>query len=178
MPASESPPPRPGIVLTPGGVRTYRPFVVLTVWQPFAWAIAAGLKRVENRTWKPPGRWGQPGDTIGIHAAARQADWESVAMVRELAVQAGRGLEVPTEFVLGALIAMATIDRFVTSPAELPRDQRGWWVGPIGWVLRDVQPLPSPIACRGQQGLWHPTGELVHETWDLLEPRQAKGGAA
>lgn len=102
----------------------------------------------------------------------------NVATVRELAVQAGRGLEVPRVFVHGAVLALATIDRFVTSPDELPRDQRGWWVGPVGWVLRDVRPLPTPIACSGQQGLWHPTGELVHEAWDQLEPRQARGGAA
>lgn len=101
-----------------------------------------------------------------------------VATVRELAVQAGRGLEVPGEFVHGAITAIATVDRFVTSPDELPRDQRGWWVGPVGWVLRDVRPLPVPIACRGQQGLWPVDGTTVHEAWDQLEPRQAKGGAA
>lgn len=159
-------------------MREYRPFVCLTIWQPWAWAITAGLKCVENRTWKPPGRWGQPGDVLAIHAAARQADSMDVATVRELAVQAGRGLEVPRVFVHGAITALATIDRFVTSPAELPREQRDWWVGPVGWVLRDVRALPTPIACTGQQGLWWPAGEVVHEAWDQLEPRQAKGGAA
>lgn len=102
-----------------------------------------------------------------------------VATVRELAVQAGRGLEVPRVFVHSAITALATVERFVTSPDELPKDQRGWWVGPVGWVLRDVRPLPTPIACSGQQGLWSCSGEVVHEAWDQLEPRAAKvGGAA
>lgn len=148
------------------------------MWQPFAWAITAGLKLVENRTWKPWGKDGQPGDVIAIHAAVRQADWEDVAFVRELAVQRGRGLEVPQTFVHGCLVALATVDGFAGGPEELPREQRPWWVGPVGWVLRDVRPLPRPLACRGQQGLWPVPGELVHQVWDQLEPRSRAGGAA
>jgi hypothetical protein len=159
-------------------VRTYRPLVALTLWQPWAWAIASGLKLVENRTWKPWGKDGQPGDVIAIHAAVRQADWEDVAFVRELAVRAGRGLEVPTTFVHGCLVALATVDSFAGGPEELPREQRPWWVGPVGWVLRDVRPLPRPLECRGQQGLWPVPGELVHQVWDQLEPRSTAGGAA
>lgn len=175
--SASTPPARPGVVLS-GGIRTYRPFTALTIWQPWAWAITAGLKLVENRTWAPFGRWGQPGQVVAIHAAARQAELADVAMVRELAVLAGRGLEVPREFVHGAITALATVDRIVRSRGELAEDQQPWWVGPVGWVLRDVRALPTPIACRGQQGLWHPPGEVVHEVWDQLEPRSRAGGAA
>ena len=53
VPGGGIPPLPPGAVLSAGGVRTYQGFAALTVWQPWAWAIAAGLKRVENRGWKP-----------------------------------------------------------------------------------------------------------------------------
>ncbi|MBL8924103.1 MAG: hypothetical protein JNJ54_34930 [Myxococcaceae bacterium] len=159
-------------------MRTYRPLVALTLWQPWAWAITAGLKRVENRGWRPLPGLAQPGTVIAIHAAVRQADWEDVAFVRELAVRAGRGLEVPRVFVHGAITAVATLDGVVTSRDELERDQQPWWVGPLGWVLRDVRPLRVPLACRGQQGLWPVSGELVHQVWDQLEPRGAQPGGA
>jgi DNA polymerase-1 len=40
----------------------------LTVWQPWAWAIAMGFKLIENRSWPPP-RW-LIGRELAIHAAA------------------------------------------------------------------------------------------------------------
>ncbi len=39
-----------------------------------------------------------------------------------------------------------------------PRDPEAadpWFVGPVGWHIRDVLALPSPIPCRGAQGLWN-----------------------
>lgn len=155
-------------------MRTYRPLVALTVWQPYAWAIAEGLKLVENRTWQP--RFDlQPGGLLAIHAAAREVEASHVASVRENAVRAGRGREVlePHEYVRGALVALVTLDRVVSSPAELPPGQRCWWVGPYGWVFRDVIPLPRPVPCKGQQGVWPVLGEQVHQTWDLLAGRVA-----
>lgn len=171
VPGGGSPPLPPGAVLSEGGVRTYRGFSALTVWQPWAWAIGAGLKFVENRGWKPYTL--KPGDILGIHAALRPADRLDLAAVRENAVRAGRGLEVPTTFVHGALIAVATYVGVVSSRDELAVDQRCWWVGPCGWVLRDVRALPKPLEARGQQGLWPVAGELVHQVWDQLSGRAA-----
>lgn len=170
MSTRESPSPGVGTVFS-GGVRTYPPLVALTVWQPYAWAISAGLKLVENRSWPP---WTvQPGQPLAIHAALRPASIEAVASVRELAVEAGRGLEVPSSWVHGALVAVAVLDRVVHARSDLPEGQRAWWVGPMGWVLRDVRPL-EPLPCRGGQGLWHVPGELVHQVWDQLEGRAGR----
>jgi hypothetical protein len=33
-------------------------------------------------------------------------------------------------------------------------DQVRWFFGPVGYLLRDVIPLPTPVACRGFQGFW------------------------
>lgn len=171
VPGGSIPPLPPGAVLSAGGVRTYQGFAALTVWQPWAWAIAAGLKQVENRGWKPFSL--RPGDVLGIHAALRPVDVHHLASVRENAVRAGRGLEVPSTFMHGALIAVATYVGVVTSREALSVDQRCWWVGPFGWVLRDVRPLPKPLEVRGQQGIWAVPGELVHQVWDQLGGRAA-----
>ena len=29
-----------------------------------------------------------------------------------------------------------------------------WFVGPVGWVLRERTWLPTPVPCKGAQGLW------------------------
>lgn len=36
----------------------------------------------------------------------------------------------------------------------LAPEQRRWFFGPIGYVLRDVRALATPVPCRGWQGLW------------------------
>jgi hypothetical protein len=36
----------------------------------------------------------------------------------------------------------------------LPDDQRRWFFGPFGYVLRDVRALATPVPCRGWQGFW------------------------
>lgn len=126
---------------------------------------------MENRGWRPYQL--REGDQLAIHAALRPADVASLASVRENAVRAGRGLEVPATFVHGAILAVATFSHVVSSREELPADQRWWWVGPFGWVLRDVRRLAQPLEVRGQQGLWPVAGELVHQVWDQLGGRAA-----
>lgn len=29
-----------------------------------------------------------------------------------------------------------------------------WFMGPYGWILDEVIALPSPVHCKGMQGLW------------------------
>jgi hypothetical protein len=36
-----------------------------------------------------------------------------------------------------------------------------WFVGPVGWYLRDVVAMPRPVACRGAPGLWLVEGGLL-----------------
>lgn len=38
--------------------------------------------------------------------------------------------------------------------SEMPPDQRRWFFGPVGYVLRDVIALPTAVPCRGWQGFW------------------------
>ncbi|MGW0334273.1 ASCH domain-containing protein [Streptomyces sp. NPDC003011] len=119
----------------PPDVRVFTP--VLTVRQPFAWAIVAGLKDVENRTWETPHR-----GRLYIHAAGR--------VHREtLELAATFGLTLPADAVFSAIIGHVTLDDVVTgssSPWAMP-DHRHW-------RLSDPQEYDPPVPCAGRLSLW------------------------
>lgn len=159
-------------------IKTLQPMKALTVHQPWAWAIAVGLKPIENRTWAPRGQL-SPGDRFAIHAGRARGELGDLAFVRELAVRVGRGAEVPRDLddprlVRGAVVAVATYGGVVTNQAaaDLVRPGAGeWYAGEVGWVLRDVVPLWQPIGCRGFQGLWELDGETLFQVVEQLEGR-------
>ena len=125
----------------------------LTLIQPWAWAIVHLGKRVENRSWSPPRSL--IGQRIALHAGkkydAEDARWLAANFEFE---------EIDCEH--GVIVATARIERVVTTPEQLPEDQRVWFFGPFGWLLADVRPLES-ISCRGAQGLWDVPQELLPE---------------
>lgn len=153
----------------------------ITVRQPWAWALAAGHKPVENRTWRPGLE--HVGRLIGIHAGQHAPDNHEAADVwRALPPGAVRG-DAP-ELVRGALIGVARLVGVVRQTpwvhgepdgcptrahvytlmqgqsvgTELPKAAalriEPWWRGPWGWLFGEVMLLPEPIPMRGQQGLW------------------------
>jgi hypothetical protein len=111
----------------------------LTVRQPWAWAIAAGLKALENRSWRPPAEL--LGQRIAIHAGTGP-DREGERWC------AAHGIEVPAELPRGELVAVARIVGVVEESDDL------WWRGPLAWRLADVRPVPRGIRLRGALGLW------------------------
>lgn len=132
----------------------------LTVWQPWASLIAWPLKPVENRTWKAP--W-VLGKRIAIHAGNKfdedAALWLSVRPkpVPDIVSLARR--------VRGAIVCTAVVDRFVmedsvVSASPLPAGFHDWFGGPVGWVLREVRKF-DPVPCRGAQGLWTVTADVM-----------------
>jgi hypothetical protein len=152
-------------------LRSVEPMMALTVWQPWAWAIAEGFKLVENRDWKPAPKLLSPGQRLAIHAAVRAVDREALMSVRE-ALFRSRGRadgalpwEVPPAdskaYVLGGIVAVATYRGHVTLRRELPLAQQPWFVGDFGWLLEGVVKLRQPVPARGQQGLWALPGEVL-----------------
>lgn len=157
-----SPPPATG-----ASIRSLAPLKALTVWQPWAWAIAEGFKRVENRDWKPYPKVLAPGERIAIHAAVRALDREALKSVRHALYQSrGRAdgplpWEVPVEeaaYSFGCIVAVAKFSHLVTLRRDLPVDQQPWFVGQYGWVLDDVRKLAKPVQVRGAQGIWQVPG--------------------
>lgn len=148
----------------------------LTILQPYAWAIAAGYKLVENRTWHPvPGDGFRLGDRIAIHAGKEWHERFSEGTAepgvdRFTRLEHAHGgplppdVNVPDDFDRGAIIAVARVVSFVAVPNKLSAEQRRWFEGPWGWVLEDVRRVTPAVEARGALGFWHvsaPTTELV-----------------
>lgn len=133
----------------------------LSLHQPWASLIAAGAKTIETRSWPPPKSIvGQP---LAIHAAKRvvQLPDQPPYDLFNAAVRRHLGSDWPKTVPTGAVVAVATLADAVTvrSAADLPKGDEllfgdyelGRWL----WILTDIQPLSSPIAARGHQGIWN-----------------------
>lgn len=126
----------------------------LTVKQPWATLIAAGIKPVENCTWAVPRGFAGP---LLIHAGAAQdkAAWEHEHVRRALFDAVGND-ELPT----GAIIA-------VVGSVRGHRDGIGGHCEPWGmddcwhWELADVRALTVPVPAKGRLGLWVPGADVL-----------------
>ncbi len=120
----------------------------LTVRQPWAWAIAKGMKLVENRTWYPSD------DVIGarlaIHAGKAKPDVADITTVAKRCGMKGAQLILPR----GAIVATVRVTGVARKRSEVPVAQRAWFSGPVGWLLDEVEELVEPVESKGQLGLW------------------------
>ncbi len=122
----------------------------LTLWQPWAHAVCALGKRLENRTWEPYANI--IGQRIAIHAASRKPDADEIEATEYLRED---GHEVPADLPRGAIVAVARVTGCTRGGAlRGAANDEYWWVGPVGWLLDDVVVLPTPVPCKGAQGLW------------------------
>jgi len=114
----------------------------LSIKQPWLWAITDLDKRIENRTWNPPLKI--IGQHIALHASKKDDPEGGRAMVylarRLPPADAPRGAIVAT----AKVVAVATRDN-ETIAADNQYYNDKWFVGPIGWILEDVQKLEEPI---------------------------------
>jgi len=110
----------------------------LTICQPFAHLIAIGAKPIENREW--PTRYRGP---LAIHAG-KSRNWLDLDDEADYPGMA-----------FGAVVAIATLYdcvRLADLPVLLAGHQHAY--GPWCWLLKDIRRLPTPVECRGAQGLW------------------------
>lgn len=141
----------------------------ISLWQPWASAIALGLKRVETRSWPTKHR-----GPIAIHAArtkegVRKGASEAVvrAFVHELGMRSAdfydrRELEALLPF--GAIVAVAELVECQEATAEVIAAERrrrplevamgDWWPGRWLWRLDSIEPIDPPVPALGRQGLF------------------------
>jgi hypothetical protein len=111
---------------------------VLTVRQPFASAILAGLKEREYRSWQTRYR-----GVLLIHAAARRAEWSDVAEFARMLTSMDPAA-MTYSAVLGAVDLVSCEDEG----------------GGFAWVLANPRKLAEPFPCSGKLGLWTPPAGL------------------
>lgn len=147
----------------------------LTVRPPWSWAIAHGGKTTENRSRSVRYR-----GLLAIHGGARSR-WDPAGQASPLvrAAWADRARSRPgahnTIWLLrkdtawmafGAVIAVAEVtgchhcDECMLPPSAVPPSGRtgcSEWAARGQWhiELTGIRPLPDPVPCRGDRGLWN-----------------------
>jgi hypothetical protein len=121
----------------------------LTIRQPYAWAVAAGRKRVENRSWFTDYR-----GPVLIHAGKSRE--ELAALEGDPPRLGGSDVEVPVaELAFGAVIGVAELaDCLPVRKAR--RLSLPFTHGPHCWVFEGARLLAAPVPCPGLMSLWLP----------------------
>lgn len=135
----------------------------LSIRQPWAWAVMAGKKKVENRDWPTLFR-----GRLAIHAA-KYLEWVPCWRLPD-----GTPIPPGNELPLGALLGTVEVVDCVPLEAVQSDPFAG---GPWCWILVNPQPISQPIACsedsEGSEGLglWTVPAAILSK-WppdDLLE---------
>ena len=137
---------------------------VLTIWQPWAGALAAGIKENETRSWGTKYR-----GEIAIHSALKPIHhtWSDLYMnndAREVICSRMNLPEVidgPVVFPMGCILATAELVDCIRITQEyivtLSSDELAlgdYTLGRYAWKMANVRELPEPIPAKGRQGLW------------------------
>lgn len=155
----------------------------LTLWQPWAWAMAHAGKAIENRTWKPPRT--ACGHLIAIHAGKTCDDRAIVDIAEEFGIAPIDWNPSPTtmldmrvnaanprrvgHMVRGAIVAVGWLAGWVSAQGDGPKAHL---------VLPQGYPLPQPeIISRALLGGWYqgPYGWVVLNRVALPEPILCRG---
>ena len=116
----------------------------LTIRQPWASLLVAGIKYYEGRTRAPPKKL--LGERIAIHAGKAI---DSTPLAQEgIRLLEYRGIKAPK----GAIIATAVLARAYRGHPCLDRwtDDSYPWM----WRFQHFAPVAPPAPCRGQLGFW------------------------
>jgi hypothetical protein len=124
----------------------------ISIRQPWAWLIMNGGKDIENRNWPTKFR-----GKVLIHAAKGMTrdeyEWArrfAAPIINDSTINACLALDsFRDRMPRGGIVGMAEIVDCVT------RSDSRWFVGPHGFVLRNVQPLPF-TPCKGALGFFKP----------------------
>lgn len=136
----------------------------LTLTQPWATLVMAGVKRIETRSWQTSHR-----GRIAIHAA-KAMDIEA-ADLAERSRRFGLIATKPEALPRGVLLGYVTLVNIVATEAVvdggLGEEARRRWPyteredslgdfspGRFAWLLEDPFAIPVPVPMRGALGLW------------------------
>ncbi len=120
----------------------------LTIWQPYAQAIALGLKKFETRSWSTKYR-----GKIAIHASVKPLSKERKLLAEKYDIK---------NFSFGEIIVIADLtdcilmtEKFIKSQPQSELDLGNWCIGNYAWKLENIQILTPPQKASGKQGLWN-----------------------
>lgn len=128
----------------------------ISLWEPWATAIAIGAKAIETRGWPTSYR-----GALAIHAAKTREMAEYFLLKPSVrAAFAAAGITTVDQLPFGCVVATCRLVGCVRT--ELMRDNLpplelelgGYEDRRFAWKLEEVVRLPVPIPARGSQGFW------------------------
>ena len=125
----------------------------LAVQQPFAWAICAGAKDIENRSWTIKYR----GQMVIVASSKASVIKEYQKAAKPKALNAGH---------LTISAAIGVVDIVDVVPLSPTLEDNLWAFGPYCWKLENARLFKKPIPCKGKLNLYSPDDDL---TKDILK---------
>ena len=120
----------------------------LTLYQPYAAAIALGLKKYETRSWATSYR-----GPLAIHTSVKKLTPELNKLTKRYNIN---NLEY------GKIIAICELqdciemtDELIQSISQTEKDFGIWTPGRYAWKLKVLKVLQEPVPARGYQMLWN-----------------------
>jgi hypothetical protein len=143
----------------------------ISLWQPWASAIALGLKTIETRSWATNYR-----GPIAIHASLTRVGLKQLYPFKEDIMKcfSEKGITNLNELPFGAIVATADLVDCI----KIPKDIYGtiyfkgnvvnkelhliddeilfgdYTSGRFAWILDNIKALEKPIPTKGKQGFW------------------------
>lgn len=141
--------------------------ITISVKQPWAYLLCAGIKGIENRTWKLPDKY--KGERVLIHASAK-TDKEPYMLFDDAQIDA-IGNDIMdvvasyhnTSAIIGSVVFTDCVINHQSVWAEKTRDERVWangteWFTPCkpiyNWVASAPILFDKPIPAKGKLSFW------------------------
>ena len=126
----------------------------LTMHQPWASLLVAGIKKIEGRSWYSSHR-----GRLWIHAAGKQAGTAEIQAVEEQYREIrGHDLEFPEYYPSSAIIGCVFVEDVVPSYENEEENSSEYL-----FICKDAVALPVPITSKGQHKVWK-LGKQEHST--------------
>lgn len=145
---------------------------MITVRQPWAWAIIHGGKDIENRSRNIAGSYRGP---VAIHVAQADADnapdslWMAAARDCNTTVEREPGKGGARWQPRGVVIGVVNIEsvHHDSDHGRNEADRCSSWAMADHWhlCLSDPRPLHTPVIAKGKLGLWKPDAPLARAIW-------------
>lgn len=132
----------------------------LTLWQPWAEALALGIKKFETRGWYTHYR-----GPIVIHASVKPVSKGYKTLANKYNVSVQR---------LGEIVAVADLtdciymtSKFISAQSSQELDWGFWEEGRYAWKLENIRYISKHTLIKGKQGLWNIDDEFISDLFDI-----------
>ena len=131
----------------------------ITVYQPYAYAIIAGLKQYETRPRKTHIR-----GRVAVHAAKGNPKFVTLAV--DMALPETMKLHYGAVLGTVEIADCVPVEEIVHTLSEREKALGDYSSGRFAWVLRNPVAFSTPVPAKGKQGWWN---------WDEERGNPAKG---